>query len=643
MVNIPTRFKALVIAIVSISVFSISACKKDSPVDIGDGLYVPPAVTIDKTTGYANEVLTISYWNIPELDQYTGEFNGQAVDVYNIGTTLSFLIPNVSQGSYPFTITVDGKVLEYNIQVLEAPLVGSADQLIQDFQTQTDVVFDSLQLYLDNRYGNPANYPTSIQQDMAVWEQIEMEAQQAINQMNASEKEELAALLLANQEWINDIGSLLIDDSYNFKTESAAECKAIITEGKEALDNGNTFSALGLGISAYWCGVLLHIDKKTDNAFSKAATLWEATENQFIQITLVNLIGRRIDQLSKEIDELGGSSSIAEEIEDADENKVEAGPLEYCNGERKRVFANIRFRTVRSSDTQSNTPYAPFANFYGNFIAAYQDYVETITQPLVWRPEYRNASRVEEFNRFLSVPQSSVSNSNAILINTQIVDDFWEIIFATDEPNEQAFDYDIKYDDGYVQLQKTFSGTVKECVLQIGEVGPGGGIIVYDEGNYDKGWRFVEMTKQPIGTATWGCFGSNINTGQSLDYGSGLEKTQAIISSCSEAGIAARLCDSHSQNGYDDWFLPSAPNLYLSRMYGLTPFVVSPPVQLPSLPTYVWSSATTQDIWDPESSLLPSEYNLGGVIDTLFTGTLYSGGAYLNKDDVYGVYAARRF
>lgn len=164
MVNIPISFKALVIAIVSISVFSISACKKDSPIAIGDGLYVPPAISIDKTTGYANEVLTISYWNIPELDQYTGQFNGQAVDVYNIGSTLSFLIPNVPHGSYPFKVTADGKLLEYSIQVLEAPAVSNADQLIQDFQTQTDAVFDSLQLYLDNRYGNAANYPTSIQQ-----------------------------------------------------------------------------------------------------------------------------------------------------------------------------------------------------------------------------------------------------------------------------------------------------------------------------------------------------------------------------------------------------------------------------------------------------------------------------------------------
>ena len=236
----------------------------------------------------------------------------------------------------------------------------------------------------------------------------------------------------------------------------------------------------------------------------------------------------------------------------------------------------------------------------------------------------------------LGTGQYTYSWSNGVTVTTSSS-------FHTIQPSEPGT-YSVVVTDENNCAAVAYATTTEGYELQIGEVGPGGGIIVYDEGNYNKGWRFVEMTKQPIGTATWGCFGSNINTGQSYDYGSGLEKTQAIISSCSEAGIAARMCDSYSQNGYDDWFLPSAPSLYLSRMYGLTPFVVSPPVPLPSLPTYVWSSATSQDIWDVTVSLSPSEANLGGVIDTLSNGDFLSAlGAYLNKDDVYSVYAARRF
>jgi|GEM_PF-6841848 len=188
-----------------------------------------------------------------------------------------------------------------------------------------------------------------------------------------------------------------------------------------------------------------------------------------------------------------------------------------------------------------------------------------------------------------------------------------------------------------------YATTTEGYELQIGQDGPAGGVVVYDEGNYDKGWRFVEMTKQPIGNAKWGCLGVDINTGASYEYGSGLEKTQSIIASCPDAGIAARLCESYSQNGYDDWFLPSTPSVYLTRMYGLTQYVVSPAIPLPTLPTYVWSSATSQDVWSPTVSEVPADVNLGGAIDTFSNGTLVSLGAYLNKDDVYGVYATRRF
>jgi hypothetical protein len=38
-----------------------------------------------------------------------------------------------------------------------------------------------------------------------------------------------------------------------------------------------------------------------------------------------------------------------------------------------------------------------------------------------------------------------------------------------------------------------------------------------------------------------------------------------------------------------------------------------------------------------------ADVNLGGAIDTFSNGTLQSLGAILNKDDMYGVYATRRF
>jgi hypothetical protein len=45
--------------------------------------------------------------------------------------------------------------------------------------------------------------------------------------------------------------------------------------------------------------------------------------------------------------------------------------------------------------------------------------------------------------------------------------------------------------------------------------------------------------------------------------GTGATNTAAIVVSCGEANIAARICDNLVLNGYSDWFLPSIDELNL--------------------------------------------------------------------------------
>ena len=98
--------------------------------------------------------------------------------------------------------------------------------------------------------------------------------------------------------------------------------------------------------------------------------------------------------------------------------------------------------------------------------------------------------------------------------------------------------------------------------IAMGSTGPGGGIVFYDKGFYSDGWRYLEAARSDQSTGSqWGCYGLSIAGTNATAVGSGQANTTAIVNSCGEAGIAARICNDLVLNGYSDWFLPSKDEL----------------------------------------------------------------------------------
>lgn len=95
--------------------------------------------------------------------------------------------------------------------------------------------------------------------------------------------------------------------------------------------------------------------------------------------------------------------------------------------------------------------------------------------------------------------------------------------------------------------------------IAIGQFYAGGYIFYIDDtGNHGLVCAPSDLPSQ----AFWGCSTTSIS-GTSINVGSGATNTAIILASCSEAGIAARLCADLSLNGYNDWFLPSDNELVL--------------------------------------------------------------------------------
>jgi DUF1680 family protein len=112
----------------------------------------------------------------------------------------------------------------------------------------------------------------------------------------------------------------------------------------------------------------------------------------------------------------------------------------------------------------------------------------------------------------------------------------------------------------------------------IGDVGPAGGFIFYDNPNHAKdGWRYLEAAPfdQSAG-AKWGCFRQLIAGARGTAIGTGKQNTADMLAACAEPVSAAQLCANLSLNGVRGWFLPSRDELTLMyrnlRTTGLVDF-----------------------------------------------------------------------
>ena len=105
----------------------------------------------------------------------------------------------------------------------------------------------------------------------------------------------------------------------------------------------------------------------------------------------------------------------------------------------------------------------------------------------------------------------------------------------------------------------------EQIAYKIGDTGPARGIIFYDKGNNQDGWRYLEAAPASTEfTAEWGLDDVSIKT--EMKIGTGKRNTELIVAALArrgETGRAAQIVDAMRVNGFGDWFLPSWEELGL--------------------------------------------------------------------------------
>jgi hypothetical protein len=154
----------------------------------------------------------------------------------------------------------------------------------------------------------------------------------------------------------------------------------------------------------------------------------------------------------------------------------------------------------------------------------------------------------------------------------------------------------------------TTTTTLAPVVYQVGQAGPGGGIIFYKDLQRAVGSQYFEVACAGWSDgicggndltdpqAVWGCQGTLIAGADGTAIGTGEQNTTDIVNivgGCSTSGIAARLANDLTLGGQSDWFLPSKDEL--NQMYTNLHSASTPLGGF--LADVYWSSSEEDDIW----------------------------------------------
>ena len=195
---------------------------------------------------------------------------------------------------------------------------------------------------------------------------------------------------------------------------------------------------------------------------------------------------------------------------------------------------------------------------------------------LTIKTQKSNVDQVALKGNYWGINNTAELIANGVNSNLSFIVDYYDDFNVT-KADLSGYRTEVISDAGYSGIK---TGPAQ---YSIGDTGPAGGIVFYDKGYYSDGWRYLEAAPSDFGNGGHFIFGYykktndgiNLRSGTACGIGFGKFNTQILVDDMGDAAYAtsdgttktesyaAKLCDTYSYGGYDDWFLPSRDELNL--------------------------------------------------------------------------------
>jgi hypothetical protein len=418
----------------TIILFSLNSCSKDVDPTSAD----PISLNAEKSQYAPYEIVTIAASdNLFTVQTFTAKINDIEISVSSNDNIASFVLPNLADGNYNLSFTLNEKNYTVPITVYSLSNILSADQYFNEVLSGINQNISDLNTQinqLEQNSTNPSEY-ANLQSDVIKYTTLLNDYTNSYNNLSVIEKQEFAKTMAANKASI---------DEYNNLTVALQSSTASLRTAQSTQDYETAVQNSMIAFSASVIYTVAHIPFIIAGANLAATTLNPGVilacgivTGSFLVNTSITITGA-ISLTNKSIKPFEFISQTSQTI--------------YSNSVETVSDIRAKYRSIINSDDSNSSNGGTINTIvekYNYIKEKYNGFINDL--PSIFRPSYimtslkntYNSTTRAIYNQYVNI--TNISNPNVTLQKIDQPDGSIKIKVSTTETTAQNFTYDINY------------------------------------------------------------------------------------------------------------------------------------------------------------------------------------------------------